>query len=100
MTATVMPLPLQQFDDEFGAPLVGGMLFSYAAGSAGATPQAVYTDVLLTIPYPNPIILDAAGTAGGAIYLQPLNYQFILRDAAGNVIFNADNIVAVGSATP
>lgn len=97
MTATVMLPPIMQFSDQDGLPLVGGKLYTYLAGTS--TPLAVYTDVELTpgFEYPNPIILDAAGTPGGPVYMQPYSYKFVLTDEDDVQIFSADNIATAAS---
>jgi hypothetical protein len=52
-------LSLSQQFDSTGAPLNGGLLYTYAAGTT--TPQSAYQDYSLTIPWPNPMVLDSAG---------------------------------------
>jgi hypothetical protein len=44
-----------------GAPLIGGKLHTYEAGTQ--TPAAVYHDAAATMPHQNPIILDDRGEA-------------------------------------
>lgn len=92
--ATVMPVPLQQFLDADGIPVSGGKLYAYQAGSS--TPQNMYTDSALTIPYTNPIILDIAGRPAGPIYLltSPA-YKFLLTDAEDAIVWGpVDQIIA------
>jgi hypothetical protein len=74
-----------------GYPLAGGNLYSYQAGTL--TPQATYTDATLTVPNPNPIILDAFGTA--AVWLGSSSYKFNLLDANGvqQADFPIDNVI-------
>jgi hypothetical protein len=43
------------------APLAGGKLYFYQAGTS--TPQAAYTDATGLVALPNPVILDANGQA-------------------------------------
>lgn len=91
--ATVIPVPIQQFFDNSGLVLNGGKLFSYQAGTS--TPQAVYTDSALTIPYSNPLILNSSGRPSGPVYLLTTPaYKFILQDQNGNQIWSADGIEA------
>ena len=73
------PQIFQAIDNITGLPLAGGQLFTYASGTI--TPQAAYTDNTLTIPLPNPIILDNYGQA--VIWLGPNPYRFNLLNAAG-----------------
>jgi hypothetical protein len=49
----------QQFFDNNGVPLNGGLLYAYQAGSS--TPLATYTDINGTVANSNPIVLDASG---------------------------------------
>jgi hypothetical protein len=65
-------------------------LYSYQAGTL--TPQATYTDATLTVPNPNPIILDAFGTA--AVWLSSNAYKFNLLDVNGvqQADFPIDNV--------
>jgi hypothetical protein len=84
----VAPVPYQQFFNEAGMTLVGGQLFTYAAGTS--TPQATYTDSTGTVQNFNPIILDSAGRA--SIWLPALAYKFVLEDSLGNVQWVQDNV--------
>lgn len=83
----------QQFFNNAGVPLAGGLIYTYGAG--GTTPQATYTTIAGTIAHGNPIVLDAAGRvpAGGEIWLtNSLSYKFVLKDSAGVTIQTLDNI--------
>lgn len=79
MSGFPFPLPFQQFDDN-GAPLNGGKVYSFAAGTA--TPLATYSDQALTIPNDNPTILDASGRAD--IYIDDgVAYDLDIKDRNG-----------------
>lgn len=97
--ATVAPCWLPQFTDDDGVPLSGGKIYSYEAGTS--TPQACYTDSLLTIPYSNPIILQSNGRPAGPIYLLTTPaYKFVVTDANDvTVIPSADAIIASAPAS-
>ena len=88
MSAYLTPNPLMQFFDVTGAPLVGGTLETFAAGTS--TPLATYTDFSASIANPTTITLNTRGEA--AVWLGPSAYKFTLRDAAGVLIWTADNI--------
>ena len=90
-TGTVMPSPWFSGYDDSGNPLVGGKLYTYAAGTS--TPQATYSDVGLTVANANPVVLDAGGRA--TVYLLASSYKFVLKDSAGNTIRTQDNVSAV-----
>ncbi len=81
----------RQFDDN-GDPLVGGKLFSYAAGTT--TPLATYTDQTGLTPNPNPVILDADGKA--QVWLGNDAYKFVLTDSSDVVIETVDRVSLIG----
>lgn len=86
-------LSLSQQFDSLGNPLAGGKLYTYAASST--TPQSAYQDTALTLPYPNPLILDSAGRVP-AFYLADGNIKIRLTDANGVVQVTADNLLVIG----
>ncbi|MFA6204459.1 MAG: hypothetical protein WC710_14875, partial [Gallionella sp.] len=74
------PIARKQYTDNNGDPVVGGKLFTYAAGST--TKQATYTDSTGTTANTNPIILDASGrTPYGVWYESGLIYKEVLAIA-------------------
>ena len=86
-----------QFFDNSGAPLTGGKLYSYAAGTT--TPQATYTTSAGSVAHTNPIILDSAGrVSGGEIWLTDgSSYKFVLKTSTDTTIATYDNIVGINS---
>ncbi len=95
-TAAVLPVPIQQFFSDAGAPLAGGLLYSYQTGTSGLTPQALYTNVELDVPYSNPLILNSAGRPDGPVYpLSSPAYDFVLKTSAGVTVWSVTNIIAV-----
>jgi len=88
MSATLSPNPIMQFFDLTGAPLVGGTLQTFAAGTS--TPLATYTDSSGLVANPTTITLNTRGEA--AVWLGPVAYKMTLRDAAGVLIWTSDNI--------
>lgn len=86
-----------QFFDNSGAPLTGGKLYTYAAGTT--TPQATYTTSAGNVFHTNPIILDAAGRvpAGGEIWLTFASYKFVLNTSTDTLIATYDNIRGMGA---
>lgn len=95
MSAQLAPQPIFQAFAPAGGFLVGGKLFTYAAGTS--TPQATYIDSTQTTQNTNPIILNAMGQA--AVWLNPaLGYKFVLQDASGNPVWSVDNVQNSGSA--
>lgn len=89
-------LSLSQQFDSTGAPLNGGLLYFYAAGTT--TPQSAYQDTSLTIPWPNPIVLDSAGRIP-AFYLADGQIKIRLTDSAGVVQVAADNLLVIGASS-
>lgn len=89
MTAQIAPQPVFQAFAPNGRFLVGGQLFTYAAGTS--MPQATYVDATQTTPNTNPVILNSMGQAN--VWLIPtLAYKFVLKDAAGNTLWTVDQI--------
>ncbi len=70
--AVLSPPPKLQFFDANGVPLVGGKLYSYAAGTT--TPLATYTSASETTFNTNPIILNSRGEA--EVWLGSPLYKF------------------------
>src|SRR5262245_4286213 len=96
MAGTLSPVPWFQFLDENGHPYAGAKLFTYLAGTT--TKQPTYTDATLSVPHPNPIILDSAGRA--TVYLAASSYKFVLapssdKDPPLSPYRTQDNISAV-----
>lgn len=87
-------LSLSQQFDELGEPLNGGLLYFFQAGTT--TPQSAYQDYSLTLPYPNPIVLDAAGRVPN-FYLADGQIKIRLANAAGVTQVAADNLLVVGA---
>ena len=92
--AVLSPPPKTQFLDASGAPLVGGKVFTYAAGTT--TPLATYTTSGGTTPNANPVILNARGEAD-IWYSNGVSYKVVLKDSADATIWTVDNIVIAGS---
>jgi len=88
--SVLSPAAKLQFTDITGAPLVGGLLYTYAAGTT--TPLATYTNSSGVSLNPNPVVLDARGEA--AVWLGANTYKFKLTDSNNNEIWTVDNISA------
>lgn len=102
ITATAQTVALQPINfpvfralDLNGQPLVGGQLFSYAAGTS--TPLVTYTDSTGTQPNTNPVILDSTGSA--KVFLGSAYYKFILKDQFGVTQWTVDNISGASAAS-
>jgi hypothetical protein len=87
-TTSLMPLPKSQFDSVLGTPLVGGKVYTYAAGTTN--PKATYTDAAGITPHTNPIILNLRGEPPAPVFWSG-NYRVDLYDALGNLVYTVDN---------
>jgi hypothetical protein len=91
-SGTVLPMGFETLLDSNGAPVAGGLIYTYLAGTV--TPQATYTDGALLVPNTNPVVTDSAGrwtwfgTPGAS-------YKFLYQTPAGATIRTADNIATV-----
>jgi hypothetical protein len=87
--ASLSPLPKLQFFGTDGLPLVGGKLYTYAAGTT--TPIATYTDHTQDNLNTNPVILDSNGQAG--VWLtDSITYKYTLTDADDVPLFTVDYV--------
>jgi hypothetical protein len=87
--ASLSPPPKLQFFGTDGLPLVGGKLFTYAAGTT--TPIATYTDNTQANLNTNPIILDSAGQAN--VWLaDSITYKYTLTTPTNVPLFTVDYI--------
>lgn len=94
MALSLAPLPILAFLNNNGTPLVGGKLFTYAAG--GTVKQATYTDSTGVTPNTNPVILNARGECS-VWFTQNVTYKLVLAPATDtdpptNPIWTQDNL--------
>jgi hypothetical protein len=90
-TAILLPAPELQFCDADGKPYAGGSVATYVPGTS--TPKQTWVDPGEAALNTNPIILDAAGRC-----IISGNYRIILRDAAGNLIYDQLSSTVVSDA--
>lgn len=83
----VIPFLLSGLTDVSQTTISGGQVYTYAAGTTN--PKAIYADKALTSTITQPLILDSDGRA--IAYGSGL-YKFVVKDAAGNTVFTADNV--------
>lgn len=98
-TVTQAPPIKFQFTNSAGVPLVGGKLFTYAAGTT--TKQATYTDSTGSTQNTNPIILDSRGQANIWVDITK-TYKFTLSpstdtDPPTAPIWTVDGVAAASS---
>ena len=84
----------QQFFDNNGVPLAGGLIYTYQAGSS--TPLVTYTDNGGTIANANPIVLDSSGRVPNEIWLlQGYSYKFVITSSSGTTLITLDNLYGI-----
>jgi microcystin-dependent protein len=84
----------QQFFDNNGLPLAGGLIYTYQAGSS--TPLTTYTTFNGTIPNSNPIILDSAGRTPQEIWFQTgYTYKLVIQTSTGITLQTLDNLYPI-----
>lgn len=85
--ASLTPYKAQFFDNN-GDFLVGGKLYTYAAGTS--TPLATYTSQSGASANTNPVILNSRGEAD--VWLSALSYKFALTTDSGVPVWTIDNV--------
>jgi hypothetical protein len=84
----------QQFFDNNGVPLSGGLIYTYQAGSS--TPLTTYTTYNGTVPNTNPIILDSSGRTPQEIWMQVgYTYKLVIQTSAGVTLQTLDNLYPI-----
>jgi hypothetical protein len=87
-----------QFLDANGAPLTGGLLYTYLSGTS--TPATTYTTRDGTANNTNPIVLDAAGRTPSEVWLDGgVLYKFVLKSSTYVQIGSYDSIPAINDTT-
>jgi hypothetical protein len=89
-SVSLSPPPKLQFFGTDGLPLVGGKVYTYAAGTT--TPLSTYYDSTGLTVNTNPIILDTRGEAN--IWLPSAAYKFVLKTSTDTLIWTVDNITS------
>ena len=85
----------QQFLDNNGFPLNGGLIYTYEAGSF-TVQQTTYTDDTGSTANSNPLILNSAGRLSNPIWLDSTKSYNLVLCTNGNVqLTNEDNVTGV-----
>lgn len=92
--AVLAPQPKAQFFAADGTPLVGGKVYTYAAGTT--TPLTTFTDASATTPNTNPIILDSRGECN-LWFASAASYKIILKNSNDVQQWSVDNITTYGT---
>ena len=84
----------QQYFDNNGVPLAGGLIYTYQAGTS--TPLATYTDNNGITANANPIVLDSAGRVPYEIWMfTGYSYKFVIQSATATSIQTLDNLYPI-----
>lgn len=94
IAAQLSPNPILQFFDVNGAPLNGGTLETFNAGTS--THRAAFLDASGT-PAPNPLTLDSAGRIPNStgLWIDNGGYKFVLKSSNNVIQWTQDNIFLV-----
>ena len=99
MSFSLSPIGNEQQVTQNGAPLSGGLLYTYLAGSS--TPAATYTDSSGATPQSNPIVLNVLGRPANPVWLTDgTAYKLVLTDSVGVTQWTIDNVTGVTVSTP
>lgn len=93
-SGTLSPSPYLTVLDATGVAISGATVEFFASGTSAHL--TAYSDAALAVPLANPATCDSAGRL--VIYLQPLAYKFVIKDAGGVTIRTVDPVTSVGSA--
>ncbi|QDP26250.1 hypothetical protein [Bradyrhizobium cosmicum] len=91
---TIPGISMTQQLDELAHPLSGGKLYLIQAGTT-STPQNCYQDTGLTLAWPNPVTLDAAGRVP-QLFCADGSIKIRLTDKNGSQKLVQDNLLIVG----
>jgi hypothetical protein len=80
---------IEQYLDNNGEELAGGLIYTYAAGTT--TPLATYTDATGGTPNANPVVLDSAGRAS-VWFTKGVSYKVVIKTAAGVTLKTEDGL--------
>ncbi len=88
------PVGNEQQNDSNGAPLAGGLVYTYQAGTT--TPQATYTDSTGGTAQTNPIVLNASGLPNSPIWLpNGQAVKLVIQNAAGVTQRTVDSVTGI-----
>lgn len=98
MSLFLSPVCNDQMFDINGAPLTGGQVETYVAGSS--TPAATYTSSAGNVQQANPIILNSLGYPSSPIWLTGgTAYKFVVKDRNGITLRTIDEVRGVNDAS-
>lgn len=95
MAGTLAAVGYQRFLTAAGAPLAGGLIYTYVTGTTTDSPT--YTDAALSVAHANPIVLPADG--GATIYQGAVTQKWVVKNSAGVEQQSIDPVTSITSAT-
>jgi len=99
MAQFLAPLINEQQEDDYGAPLTGGTISVYLAGTS--TPATTTSDKAGLVPNTWPIVLNTLGVNNqGAVWITGgATYKYVFKNASGVVQRTIDNISGINDTT-
>ena len=95
-TTQLAPSPVMRLYDNLGNLAIGGLVYTYAAGTS--TPATTYTDSTATTPNANPVVANSRGEV--SIWLATGKaYKLVAYDASNNLLWSKDQIAGQDYAT-
>lgn len=93
-TTYLSPIGNEQQNDQNGAPLSGGFIYTYLAGTV--TPVATYMDNSGAVGQANPIVLNSSGLPNNPIWLPAGQaVKLVIQNAAGVTQRTVDNVTGI-----
>lgn len=102
-SVAVFPSGYRLTDSSTGAPLSGGVIYFYDAGTT--TPKTVYSDKDLTTSLGTSVTTDGLGypTSDGStktlIYVGTASYKVVIKNSSGSTIAEHDNVAGAVATT-
>lgn len=94
MATYLSPVGNEQQSDANGAPLSGGQIWTYAAGTS--TPIATYTSSVGDVSQSNPVVLNSAGLPDSPIWLPSGQaVKLVIQNASGVTQRTVDNVTGI-----
>lgn len=92
-SGVILPMPKWYFVDNNGKPLGSGLFYTFQSLNKNIL-QPIYQDPGLTLPYTDPVHIDANGTAGPFFFDPGVNYYLVVTAVDGDLghpIWSLDN---------
>jgi hypothetical protein len=93
MANILAPVARQRAITDLGVVAPGALLHTYVSGTP-ATPLSTTSDGAGLVPNANPLVASAGGLFGPIYLPAGVAYHFVLTDAAGNLLWDQDPVIA------